>query len=37
MNKNQGRRLAQKDITEQKHAEMEHVIQHHREGANHEH
>lgn len=37
MNKNQGRRLAQKDITEQKHAEIEHVIRHHREGANHEH
>jgi putative FmdB family regulatory protein len=37
MNKGHGRKLAQKDITEQKHADMEHVIHHHREGANHEH
>jgi putative FmdB family regulatory protein len=31
MNKNQGRRLAKKDITEQKHAEMEAIIHHHSE------
>jgi putative FmdB family regulatory protein len=31
MHKNQGRRLARKDIQEQTHAEIEHVIHHHRE------
>ena len=31
MNKNQGRRLARKDITEQKHAEMQAIIHHHSE------
>lgn len=30
-NKNQGRRMAQKDLTEQKHAEMEAIVHHHRE------
>ena len=30
-NKNQGRRLAQKDLTEQKHAEMEAIVHHHRD------
>lgn len=31
MNKSQGRRVAQKDLTEQKHAEMEAIAHHHRE------
>lgn len=30
-NKHQGRRLAQKDLTEQKHAEMEAIVHHHRD------
>ena len=29
-NKNQGRRLAQKDLTEQNHTEMEAIVHHHR-------
>ena len=31
MHKSQGRRLAQKDLTEQKHAEMEAITHHHRD------
>jgi putative FmdB family regulatory protein len=31
LNWNQGRKLAQKDLTEQRHAEMETVVHHHRE------
>jgi putative FmdB family regulatory protein len=31
LHRDQGRRLAQKDLKEQKHAEMEAVIHHHRE------
>lgn len=30
-NKNHGRKLAKKDIMEQRHADMQHVIEHHRE------
>jgi putative FmdB family regulatory protein len=31
LHKSQGRRLARKDLTEQKHAEMEAIVHHHRE------
>jgi putative FmdB family regulatory protein len=31
LHRNQGRTVAQKDLTEQKHAEMEAVVHHHRE------
>jgi len=31
MNKNQGRRVAQKDLNDQKHAEMEAIVHHHRD------